>query len=184
MSTETRTKTWFGLHERVKPLVQAGVVLGVGLGGFFDGIVLHQILQTHHMLSARTDTTELGDLQLNIIADGLFHAGTLLFTILGVVLLVRAWRRRDVPPSGRVLAGSALAGWGLFNLLEGIVNHHLLELHRVWPEGPGGALVWDVGFLLSGVLFLVGGYAVVRSDDAAKPDARDEDVPKERAEEL
>lgn len=30
----------------------AGIVLGVGLGGFFDGIVLHQILQGHHMFSS------------------------------------------------------------------------------------------------------------------------------------
>ena len=29
----------------------AGIVLGIGLGGFFDGIVLHQILQWHHMLT-------------------------------------------------------------------------------------------------------------------------------------
>jgi uncharacterized membrane protein len=27
------------------------LLLGIGLGGFFDGIVLHQILQWHHMLS-------------------------------------------------------------------------------------------------------------------------------------
>ncbi len=30
----------------------AGVAPGVGLGGFFDGIVLHQILQRHHMFSS------------------------------------------------------------------------------------------------------------------------------------
>lgn len=29
----------------------AGILLGLGLGGFFDGIVLHQILQWHHMLT-------------------------------------------------------------------------------------------------------------------------------------
>ncbi len=27
-------------------------ILGVGLGGFVDGIVLHQVLQWHHMLSS------------------------------------------------------------------------------------------------------------------------------------
>jgi uncharacterized membrane protein len=26
-------------------------ILGVGLGGFVDGIVLHQVLQWHHLLS-------------------------------------------------------------------------------------------------------------------------------------
>src|SRR5687767_15168137 len=32
-------------------LRNAGVLLGLGLGGFFDGIVLHQLLQWHHMVS-------------------------------------------------------------------------------------------------------------------------------------
>ena len=30
----------------------AGIFLGLGLGGFFDGIVLHQILQWHHMATS------------------------------------------------------------------------------------------------------------------------------------
>ncbi|SFC09076.1 Uncharacterized membrane protein [Halobiforma haloterrestris] len=157
--------TWFGLHERVKPLVRAGLVLGIGLGGFVDGIVLHQILQWHHMLSARTDPTVLADLRLNVVADGFFHAATFFFTIGGVVLLVRAWRGSDVPPSGRALLGSTIAGWGVFNLVEGIVNHHLLGIHHVRPDGPGGVFLWDVGFLLSGALFIAGGYAVIRLDD-------------------
>ncbi len=37
---------------RLGPLVAAGLVLGVGFGGFVDGIVLHQILQWHNMLSS------------------------------------------------------------------------------------------------------------------------------------
>ena len=158
--------TWLGLDERARPLVLAGVVLGVGLGGFFDGIVLHQILQLHHMLSAHPDPAVADDLRLNVLADGLFHAATYLFTVAGVWLLWRARRRADVPDSGRALAGSALAGWGLFNLLEGLVNHQLLGVHHVWPAGPGGVLVWDLAFLASGLLLLGGGYAVVRSDDA------------------
>ena len=27
-----------------------------------------------------------------------------------------------------------LAGWGIFNLIEGIIDHHLLELHHVNPK--------------------------------------------------
>jgi uncharacterized membrane protein len=42
-----------GIMNRSRWGVGAGsVLLGLGLGGFFDGIVLHQILQWHHMLSA------------------------------------------------------------------------------------------------------------------------------------
>lgn len=29
-----------------------GLLLGLGLGGFFDGIILHQVLQWHHMLTS------------------------------------------------------------------------------------------------------------------------------------
>jgi uncharacterized membrane protein len=31
--------------------IASGILFGLGLGGFFDGIVLHQVLQWHHMLS-------------------------------------------------------------------------------------------------------------------------------------
>jgi len=37
--------------KRPIPLIAAGIFLGLGLGGFVDGILLHQILQWHHMLS-------------------------------------------------------------------------------------------------------------------------------------
>jgi uncharacterized membrane protein len=39
------------LEDRHFP-VSAGIFFGLGLGGFFDGIVLHQLLQWHHMLSS------------------------------------------------------------------------------------------------------------------------------------
>ena len=32
------------------PAKAAGILYGLGLGGFIDGTVLHQILQWHHML--------------------------------------------------------------------------------------------------------------------------------------
>lgn len=162
--------SWLGLPERVKPLVTAGVVLGIGLGGFVDGIVLHQLLQVHHMVSARTPPTDLAGMEVNVVADGLFHAGAYLFTVAGIVLLYRVWRRPAVPASGRSLFGAVLMGFGLFNLIEGIVDHHLLVLHRVWPAGPGPPIVWDLLFLLSGLVLLVGGYAVVRSDGTVRPE--------------
>lgn len=161
-----QARTWVGLPRRAKPLVQAGVLLGLGLGGFFDGIVLHQILQWHHMASAVTDTTTVSGLRLNVLLDGLFHAATYLFTVGGVVLLWRTWRRRDVPPSGRALFGSVILGWGLFNVVEGLVDHQLLGVHHVWPDGPGPVLLWDLAFLAWGLLFVVVGYALVRGDDA------------------
>ena len=52
----------------------AGILFGLGLGGFFDGIVLHQILQWHHMLtSAGVPADTVAGLKLNTFWDGLFH---------------------------------------------------------------------------------------------------------------
>lgn len=164
-ATETGEEHWLGIDPNLAPLVRAGVVLGIGLGGFFDGIVLHQILQWHHMLTSHPDPSVAGDLSLNTLWDGLFHATTYLFTIAGVVLLVRAWRRPSVPASGLALLGATVAGWGVFNLVEGLLNHHLLGIHHVWPAGPGSVLLWDLAFLAWGAAMLLGGYALVRRPD-------------------
>lgn len=166
----TQTTEWFGIDERAKPLVTAGFVLGLGLGGFFDGIVFHQILQVHHMLSAHPRTAVAADIRLNVLADGLFHLGTYALTIAGIGLVWRAWRDHDVPPSGRSLLGAGLVGWGVFNLVEGVVNHHLLGIHHVWPAGPGGIVVWDVAFLLWGAAMLAAGVQLIRRDPSVAPD--------------
>lgn len=164
--------TWLGLDAAAKPLVQAGIVLGLGLGGFFDGIVFHQVLQFHHMLSDHSNPAFATDLELNVFVDGLFHAATYLLTVGGVVLLWRAWREQATPASGRSLLGAALVGWGVFNLLEGIVNHHLLGIHHVWKAGPGGALAWDLAFLAWGAVMLVVGVGLVWRDPALDADRR------------
>jgi len=39
-----------------RPLIAAGTALGIGMGGFVDGIVLHQLMQVHNMLSAKYPT--------------------------------------------------------------------------------------------------------------------------------
>lgn len=142
------------------PLVAAGVLLGVGLGGFFDGILLHQILQWHNMLSSWIPPTDLVAVKINMVWDGLFHAFTWLMTVVGLGLLWRAGQRADVPWSTRTFVGSLALGWGLFNVVEGIVDHQILGLHHVHPGE--GQLAWDVGFLVFGALLTVGGWVLVR----------------------
>jgi uncharacterized membrane protein len=137
----------------------AGGLIGIGLGGLFDGIVLHQILQWHHLVSGPYPPTSLGNLEINTLADGLFHAATWIATLAGLLMLI--YRRSGRPLAPRVLLGSLLAGWGAFNLIEGILDHHLLNLHHVRP-GPG-QLWWDVAFLAWGALMLLGGAALVHS---------------------
>ena len=145
-----------------RPLILAGVVLGKGLGGFVDGIVLHQILQVHHMLSARREPTSVVNLQVNMVWDGLFHALTWTATAVGIWLLFRAGRRPDVPWSGRTLFGAMLVGWGLFNFIEGLIDHHVLHVHHVIERL--GVSVWDYAFLASGIVLIVAGWLMIRTD--------------------
>jgi uncharacterized membrane protein len=149
----------------------AAVVLGIGFGGFFDGIVFHQILQWHHMLSSPTPPDTVAGLQLNTLADGLFHGMTWVISLIGVLLLWRASGEPRRPGSGRTLIGGFLAGWGLFNLVEGIVDHMILGIHHVRP-GPDQAL-YDVAFLIWGAAFLAIGWALIRSaPSVASPEQR------------
>jgi uncharacterized membrane protein len=136
-------------------------MLGIGLGGFFDGILLHQILQVHAMLSAKVPLDTMANMRTNMTADGLFHAMTWVATLFGVALLWNALNRHlDVRPPGAKLVAYMLAGWGWFNLVEGIINHHILNLHHVLQAL--GQSVWDWLFLASGVVLIVVGHMLGR----------------------
>ncbi|WNG35160.1 DUF2243 domain-containing protein [Archangium violaceum] len=142
-------------------IISSGVLLGTGLGGFIDGILLHQLLQWHNMLSSRLPPTDLVAMKVNMFWDGLFHAFTWLVTAIGIGLLWRAGQRPEVPWSTRTFVGSLSIGWGAFNLVEGLIDHHLLGIHHVHPGA--GQLAWDVGFLLFGALLVVVGWVLVRA---------------------
>jgi uncharacterized membrane protein len=142
-------------------VISAGVLLGTGLGGFLDGILLHQLLQWHNMLSSQLPPTDLVAMKVNMFWDGLFHAFTWWVTVMGLALLWRAGKRPEVPWSTRTFVGSLSMGWGVFNLVEGLINHHLLGIHHVHPGA--NQLVWDVGFLLLGAVLMGVGWALVRA---------------------
>ena len=142
--------------------VSAGVLFGLGLGGFFDGIILHQVLQWHHMLtSAGYPPDSVRNLQINVLWDGLFHMSTYAFTAAGLYVLWRYSRRNHVRWSGKLLPGAMLVGFGAFNLVEGIIDHQLLQVHHV-RDDLGGPLSWDLGFLAFGVLLVVVGVLLHR----------------------
>ena len=138
-----------------RPLIAAGATLGVGLGGFFDGIVFHQLLQLHNMLSARLPKDSVANLEINMFWDGLFHLFCWLVVLAGIGLLWRAVRRSPTPLPGRVLGWAMLMGWGLFNLVEGLIDHQILGIHHVHENG--NHLLWDGVFLASGVVFMTVG---------------------------
>ena len=147
-----------------------GLLLGLGLGGFADGIVLHQILQWHHMVSSTAaDPATLPGLEANTVADGLFHVATWLFVLAGTTGMLAAWRQGRRAPTWRFQTGLLLAGWGLFNLVEGLIDHQILGVHHV-RDDLGAPLSWDLGFLALGALLLAGGWALHRAWQRESPE--------------
>jgi len=143
-----------------------GILFGIGLGGFVDGIMLHQILQWHHMLSSEGSypNTTVRGLKDNTLADGLFHAATWIAVAIGIWIL---WRRTSDwrwAISGRAFVAWMLVGWGLFNLVEGLIDHQILGLHHV-REGAGHQTAYDLGFLAFGALLVIGGWLLARSEE-------------------
>jgi uncharacterized membrane protein len=144
---------------------RAGMTLGVGLGGFVDGITLHQIAQWHNMGSAKVPPVTLEAMKQNMVWDGLFHVAVWVITLVGVYLLRADAQRGGAVPSGRGFTGQLLLGWGLFNLVEGLVDHHLLNLHHV-RDMPVHVPAYDWAFLLvGGVGFILAGWAMAKERD-------------------
>lgn len=147
----------------------AGILLGIGLGGFFDGIVLHQLLQWHHILSNQGNypVDTVAGLEVNVFWDGLFHVVTYIATAAGLFLLWSVVRHPQGPWSTRLLVGLLLMGWGSFNLVEGLVDHQILGIHHVNETVPADQWIWwDLGFLLWGAAMLIGGWALARAGEA------------------
>ena len=140
----------------------AGVLLGIGFGGFVDGIALHQILQWHNMLSNWMPPTTMEAMQRNMVWDGLFHAFVWLVTLIGVFLLWSAAYRQETMPSLRAFLGQLLFGWGLFNLVEGMIDHQILGVHYV-RQVPNYT-VYNLTFLaVGGVVFILVGWMLMQA---------------------
>jgi uncharacterized membrane protein len=128
------------------------LLLGIGLGGFLDGIVLHQVLQWHHMLTGETGGESMktvAGLEANTLVDGFFHVATWILVAVGSGLMVRAWQRGQLAPPWRAHIGLMLVGWGAFNLVEGLIDHQLLGLHHV-RDDLGAPLGWGLVLIVAG----------------------------------
>lgn len=142
-----------------KNLFIAGIILGLGLLGAIDGIVFHQLLQWHHMILS-------DNIQLEIFTDGLFTALFSAKLIWGGVKIFQDARKNQLGTSWRIFLGGIFIGGGAFNLVEGIVDHHILQVHRVKPlaENP---LMYDLAFLAIGALLVVIGFMIKRLEPNA-----------------
>jgi uncharacterized membrane protein len=121
----------------MRKLFWGAFLFGVGVIGMLDGIIFHQLLQWHSMVMYRTKADQ-------VVSDGIFH---LVVTTVWFVATVLVWHSN--PPTStehrRTFWGGFLLGGGLFNLIEGIVDHHLLGIHHV-NEFVANPLVYDLIF--------------------------------------
>jgi uncharacterized membrane protein len=137
----------------------AGLLLGFSLGGFFDGILLHQVLQWHHLLS---NVDGVGDLRVQLLADGLFHVLMYALALAGLVLLWKSRTRPAGPGGSRALAGLALLGFGTWHVLDSVLSHWVLGIHRIKGDSPQ-PLFWDLlWFVVFGLVPLVLGRGLLR----------------------
>jgi uncharacterized membrane protein len=95
---------------------QAALLLGFGLGAFFEAILMHPL-------------------------GGLLYLGVWALCVAGVVLLWAAVRGPGPLPSGQGFAGAFFIGWGIFNMLEGLLRHDLAREWLVFATGLGFALL-------------------------------------------
>jgi uncharacterized membrane protein len=137
-------------------VITAAAVLGVGLSGFFDGILLHQLLQWHHLLSL-VPGEAFRSIETQILADGLFHMLMYLVTATGLYLLWRARRHLADEASWRTVVGGALVGFGTWNVIDVGFFHWVLGIHRIRIDVPD-PMTYDVGWLtgLGAVPLLIG----------------------------
>jgi len=145
----------------------AGLLLGFALGGFFDGILLYQILQWHHLLS---NVDAVRDMRLQIMFDGLFHALMYVIAFVGVMKLWRARRAVNGPGSGKWLWGNAFLGFGAWHIADSVLSHWVTGIHRIRVDAPN-PLAWDLlWFVAFGLAPMVAGLTMVRRNG---PQGRD-----------
>jgi uncharacterized membrane protein len=110
-------------------------------------------------------------MRVNMTWDGLFHALTWVITLVGILRLRRAAYAGDPIPSLRAFTGQLILGWGVFNLVEGVIDHQLLGLHNV-REVPHYTR-YNLTFLaVGGVLFILIGWLLMRSGSGGGREAR------------
>ncbi len=142
-----------------RSLIVAGILLGLGQAGFFDGIFFHQLLQWHHMFTNIESGNTVASLELNTLGDGLFHLADWLITLAGIIALWLAVKRDDVLLSTSVLIGAFCIGAGMFNVVEGILDHHVFQIHHVKPGAH--QLAWDLSFIGAGILSIAVGWFIL-----------------------
>jgi uncharacterized membrane protein len=147
------------------PWITWSVVLGFALGGFFDGILLHQILQWHHLLSL---VPGMDDLRLLVLWDGYFHLLMYAIALAALWGLWRAYRRLARAPGPTALAAAVLLGFGVWNVIDSVLSHWVLEIHHIRLDA-ANPLAWDVAWLAVFGMGPIVGWALLRRSGTSDP---------------
>jgi uncharacterized membrane protein len=129
------------------------LLFGVGVTGMLDGIIFHQLLQWHSMVMYHAKPDQ-------VVSDGWFHLAITFVWFAATVLISRSDPLITLRERRRFL-GFFLLGGGLFNLLEGIINHHLLGVHHVHEYVPN-PLGYDLLFDAVALVMIGWGWLLVR----------------------
>ena len=130
--------------------VLSGVLVGLGVAGFLDETVFHQLLHWHHFYDKSTP-------EAGLVSDGLFHVGSWVAVVAGLFLFADL-RRRDTWIPVRWWGG-LLVGLGGFQLYDGIVQHKLLQLHQI--RYGVDVTPYDVVWNVVAIALVVAGVAVL-----------------------
>jgi uncharacterized membrane protein len=144
--------------EASRSLLWPAVLVGIGVAGSLDEIVLHQLLRWHHFY-------DRGSQAAGLIADGIFHLGSTAALAIGLVLMVQRWPTARGPL--RQAAAGILVGAGGFNLYDGIIQHKLLGLHQVRAGAPNN-LPYDLAFITIAAVVLLAGLLLVRATSSPR----------------
>lgn len=147
----------------------AGWIIGFALGGFFDGILLHQVLQWHHLLSL-VEGEALRDIRTQILADGMFHVLMYVIAAVGLWLLWRGRAGFSGSTADRRLLGSTLLGFSIWQFVDVGLFHWILGIHRIRVDVPN-PLFWDVAWVVVfGVPTLAAALWLRRGGHSGPPD--------------
>lgn len=157
-----------GKPESKRKATASAILIGMGLAGLIDIIVFHAILQWHHTSSLIIIPNTLESLQTNLLHDGAFLSLSLIITIAGIILLWNASSsnsKHSLLSNKRSFLGLVFIGLGGFNIVEGIINHHILQMHHVIDVAE--PLAFDLAFLVvGGLAFVVVGGILLKSQKA------------------
>jgi len=143
----------------IRPATRPLLLTGFGLGAFLDGIVLHQVLQWHHLVSEFRAPDDLEGLQANTFWDGVFHLASWLIVLAGLLWLIAGGTDLRSLALRRVV-GLLLIGWGAFNITDQVVFHLLLGAHHI--RMVENYQIYDWSYTAIGVALIMLGRAMTK----------------------